>query len=157
MDVKKVIIANAENTPAKHESHNNYEFFKHLIVPKNSENQCNVSVMEIPPQKSSYPYHFHAAITEVFYIISGKGKIETPDGEKDVAKGDVLVFPQGKEGAHRISNTSETDRLVYLDCDTVSMTDVAFYPHSGKIGFIIEGQPDTFFESADNVDYYKGE
>lgn len=113
--------------------------------------------MEIPPQKSSYPYHFHAAITEVFYIISGKGKIETPDGEKDVAKGDVLVFPQGKEGAHRISNTSETDRLVYLDCDTVSMTDVAFYPHSGKIGFIIEGQPDTFFESADNVDYYKGE
>ena len=157
LNEKKVIIANLGNTPPKHESHENYEYFKHLIVPKKSENQCTVAIMEIPPQKSSYPYHFHAGITEVFYIISGKGKLETPDGDKEVTKGDVIVFPQGKEGAHRISNTSESDMLVYLDCDTISTADVVFYPHSEKIGFIIDGQPNTFFESANKVDYYKGE
>lgn len=157
LNEKKVIIANMGNTPSKHESHENYEYFKHLIVPKKSENQCTVAIMEIPPQKSSYPYHFHAGITEVFYIISGKGKIETPDGDKEVTKGDVIVFPQGREGAHRISNTSESGMLVYLDCDTISTADVVFYPHSEKIGFIIDGQPNTFFESASKVDYYKGE
>lgn len=155
--MKKVIIANMENTPAKHESHEDYEYYKHLIVPKKSENQCTISVMEIPPQKASYPYHYHAGITEVFYIISGKGKLETPDGNKVVTKGDVITFPPGQEGAHRILNTSESDMLVYLDCDTISTADVAFYPHSGKIGFIVDGQPSTFFESANNVDYYKGE
>lgn len=67
------------------------------------------------------------------------------------------VFPYGKEGAHRISNTSESDMLIYLDCDTTSTADVAFYPHSEKVGVIIEGQPEAFFESANNVDYYKGE
>lgn len=157
MSAKKIIIANAESTPSKHESHESYEYFKHLIVPKKLENQCTVAIMEIPPQKSSYPYHFHAGITEVFYIISGKGILETPDGTKEVTQGDVIICPQGKEGAHRISNTSESDMLVYLDCDTISTTDIAFYPHSGKIGFIIDGQPNTFFDSANNVDYYKGE
>lgn len=157
MSVKSVIIANLQNTPSKHESHENYEYFKHLIISKKPENQCTVALMEIPPQKSAYPYHFHAGITEVFYIIDGKGKIETPDGDKEVAKGDVVVFPQGKEGAHRIFNTSETAMLIYLDCDTISAADVAYYPHSGKVGLIVDGQPNTFFDSADHVDYYKGE
>lgn len=157
MNEKKVIIANVESTPSKHESHEDYEYYKHLIVSKISENQCTVAIMEIPPLKSSYPYHFHACITEVFYIISGEGKLETTDGDKKIAKGDVIVFPQGKEGAHRISNTSESDMLVYLDCDTISKADVVFYPHSEKIGFIIDGQPNTFFELENSVDYYKGE
>jgi Uncharacterized conserved protein, contains double-stranded beta-helix domain len=157
MNEKKIITANVENTPSKHESHQNYEYFKHLIVPKEAENQCTVAIMEIPPQKSSYPYHFHTGITEIFYIISGKGRLETPDGEKEVVKGDVIVFPPGKQGAHRLMNTSDSDMLVYLDCDTTSMADVAFYPHSSKIGFIIDGQPNTFFELTDKVDYYKGE
>jgi Uncharacterized conserved protein, contains double-stranded beta-helix domain len=154
---KIIVIANRNNTQPKHESHEGYEYYKHLIVPKKSENQCTVAFMEIPPLKSAFPYHYHAGITEVFYIIDGKGKIETPDGDKEVTKGDVIIFPQGKEGAHRISNTSESEMLVYLDCDTTSAADVAFYPHSRKVGFIVDGQPNTFFESENNVDYYKGE
>jgi uncharacterized cupin superfamily protein len=154
---KKIIISNAESIPARHEEHQKYEYFKHLIVPKKSENQCTVSIMEIPPQKSAYPYHFHMGITEVFYIICGKGSLETPDGNKEVAQGDVIIFPPGKDGAHRILNTSKSDMLVYLDCDTISTPDVAFYPHSEKVGLILDGQPNTFFELANEVDYYKGE
>ena len=153
MSVKNIIVANIENTPSKHESHEGYEYFKHLIVSKQPENQCTVALMEIPPQKSAYPYHFHAGITEVFYIIAGKGKIETPDGDKEIATGDVIVFPQGKEGAHRIFNPSESE----MDCDTISTADVAYYPHSGKVGLIVDGQPNTFFDLTDHVDYYKGE
>lgn len=83
--------------------------------------------------------------------------IETPNGDKEVTKGDVIVFSCGKEGVHRISNISESEMLVYLDCDTTSTADVAFYPYSGKIGFLVEGQPDAIFETSNNVDYYKGE
>ncbi len=157
LSVKNVILANIDNTPTKHEKHESYEFLKHLIVSNQAENQCTIAFMEIPPQKSAYPYHFHAAITEVFYIIDGNGKIETPDGDKEVTKGDVIVFPQGKEGAHRILNTSESEMLIYLDYDTTATADVVSYPHSRKIGFIVDGQPDAIFESSNNVDYYKGE
>jgi hypothetical protein len=54
----KIVIANADNTPSKHEYHENFEYFKHLIVPKKIENQCTVAIMEIPPLKSAYPYHY---------------------------------------------------------------------------------------------------
>jgi len=156
LDEKKIITANVETTPSNHESYQNYEYFKHLIVPKEAANQCTVAIMEIPPQKSSYPYHFHMGITEVFYIISGIGRLETPDGERAVTKGDVIVFPPGKQSAHRIMNMSESEMLVYLDCDTTSISDVTFYPHSGKMGTIVAGEP-AFFELKDKVDYYKGE
>lgn len=157
LNEQEIIIADIESVPSKHQSHQNFEYFKHLIVPKRPENQCTVAIMEVPPQKSSYPYHFHAGITEVFYIINGKGLLETPDGDKVVKQGDVIVFPPGQGGAHRILNTSESDMLIYLDCDTTSAADVAFYPHSDKIGFIIAGETDSFFELSKKVDYYKGE
>lgn len=113
--------------------------------------------MEIPPGKAAYPYHYHSAITEVFYIISGIGRLETAEGERKVKAGDLLVFPSGENGSHQIWNTSTTAPLVYLDCDTVSAVDAAFYPRSKKVGLLIDGKPNTFFMTSDNVDYYKNE
>ncbi|MDF2566640.1 MAG: Cupin 2 conserved barrel domain protein [Oscillospiraceae bacterium] len=157
MEEKKIIIANKESTLARHECHNDFEYYKHLIVSKKAENQCTVAIMEIPPRKTVFPYHYHASITEVFYIISGKGRLETPDGEKQVTAGDVIVFPPGKNGAHKIWNTSDTELLIYLDCDTTSAADATFYPHSDKVGLLIDGKPDSFFVASDAVDYYKDE
>lgn len=151
----KVIIANRENTPARHEERGAYTFNKQLIVPKRAENQCTVAIMEIPPRKAAFPYHYHMNITEVFYIISGHGCLETPDGEKAVSAGDVLVFPRGENGAHRLWNASDTEPLVYLDCDTTVTADVAFYPHSRKAGLILEEQSSTFFPLTGAVDYYR--
>ncbi|ADU25638.1 cupin domain-containing protein [Ethanoligenens harbinense] len=155
--MEKIVIANREHTPARHEEHGAYTFDKHLIVPKRAENRCTVAIMEVPPHKAAFPYHYHMNITEVFYIISGCGRLETPDGEKTVAAGDVLVFPCGESGAHRLWNTSDTEPLVYLDCDTTAAADVAFYPHSGKAGLLLEGQPGTFFPLSGAVNYYQND
>lgn len=154
---QEIKIANIENTPLKHQEHENYEYIKHTVVSKKAENGCTVAFMEVPPLKSAYPYHFHVAITEVFYIISGTGILETPDGEKKVKKGDVLVFPAGKDGAHKLTNTSKEETLCYLDCDTTAAVDVAFYPNSQKVGYLIEGQENKFFDLKSDVEYYKGE
>ncbi|MDR2672300.1 MAG: cupin domain-containing protein [Coriobacteriales bacterium] len=51
-------------------------------------------------RKNACPYHFYISITEVFYIISGEGLLETQGSEWRVAAGDVLVFPPGASGAH---------------------------------------------------------
>ena len=39
-----------------------------------------------------------------------------------------------RRGAHKLTNTSETEPLVYLDFDTKNGINVCFYPDSGKIG-----------------------
>src|SRR5690606_31385298 len=95
---------------------------------------CKISLYEIPPQKAAYPYHYHTKNEEAFYILQGSGLLKTPEGERPVAAGDLIFFPANEKGAHKLTNTSETEMLIYLDFDTHNDLDVAFYPDSGKIG-----------------------
>ena len=157
MKIERTLITNQASVTLKHEKQGQYEYYKHLLVPRTG-NQCTVAIMEIPPLKASYPYHYHIAVTEVFYIISGDGVIITPDGEFQASAGDVCVFPPGRAGAHKILNPSPSETLRYIDFDTTAAADVAFYPDSQKIGLILEGKASKdCFKEASAVDYYEGE
>jgi uncharacterized cupin superfamily protein len=136
--------------------HGGFAYDKQTVIAK-KDNQCTVAFMEIPPGKSPYPRHYHFGITEVFYIISGEGRLETPEGDKFITAGDVIVFPPGEAGAHKIWNTSENDVLRYIDFDTTAINDLICYPDSGKIGFVRNGKPGLFFRENDKVGYYEGE
>lgn len=143
-------------TPKRKAEHEPFEYIKHEVT-RRGQSDCYVCFYEIPPLKSAYPYHYHTANTEVFYIISGSGTLITPDGERNICAGSVIVCPPGRQGAHRIYNASHTDTLVYLDCDTANSPDIVFYPDSGKLGAIITGEESRFFEENAEVDYYKNE
>jgi uncharacterized cupin superfamily protein len=156
--LKEITIINKEQITPKHKAeHEPFEYIKYEITERSRDNQCYVCFYDIPPGKAGYPYHYHTANTEVFYIISGNGVVETPDGKKSITAGDVIVCPPDAKGAHKIINTSETDMLAYLDCDTANSPDVVFYPSSGKIGALFQGENNVFFDSSSEVDYYKGE
>ena len=136
--------------------HEDYEYYKREFVPKVSSNQCVVSVYEIPPGKSAYPYHYHTKNEEVFYIVKGSGILKTPLGERLVSAGELLFFPTNENGAHKLTNHSTTEVLVYLDFDTLNDIDVAFYPDSKKIGVFGKGI-NQIYKTSDQVDYYDGE
>ncbi len=143
--------------PRKHKcEHKDYEYYKRVFLSREDASQCTVSVYEIPPHKSAYPYHSHSNNEEVFYIISGTGLLKAPEGERNVSAGDLLFFPANQTGAHKLTNTSETDTLVYIDFDTTNDIDVAFYPDSQKIGVWGKGI-NKVYKIDENVDYYKGE
>ena len=146
-----------EDIPASHKcEHEGYEYFRRKFIPFGTANHTHVCVYEIPPMKSAYPYHFHYKTEETFYIISGTGILKTPEGEKKVSAGDLLFFPAGESGAHKLTNASETENLVYIDLNATHDLDVAVYPDSDKIGIWGMGINQIFPKSAD-VDYYDGE
>jgi len=154
----QIIITNKNKITPKHkDEHAAFEYIKYEVTERSSDNQCYVCIYDIPPKKAAYPYHFHTANTEVFYIINGSGILETPDGAKAISPGDVIVCPPNAKGSHKIINTSETDTLTYLDCDTANSPDVVFYPTSGKVGALVQGEMNIFFDKSTEVDYYKGE
>lgn len=93
---------------------------------------------------------------ETFYIISGEGILRTPSGERKVSAGDLLFFPTGAEGAHKLTNSSETENLVYIDFDVVHEVDITVYPDSDKIGVWGMGI-NKLYPQAGDVDYYDGE
>ena len=156
MKLEKTLITNQAEITPKHEAHEGYEYRKYLVLPKEG-NQCTVAIMEIPPLKAAYPYHFHVGITEVFYIISGEGLLKTPEGERSVSPGDTIVFPPGAPGSHKITNASASEPLRYIDFDTTSAADAVFYPDSEKVGLILDGKLSHVFRESSAVGYYEGE
>lgn len=153
----KTRIVNKDMLKPRHKSeHNRYEYYKYQASARGEGYQCTVSIYEIPPKKANYPYHYHTGNEEVFYIISGNGVLETPEGQSLVSAGDVIIFPANKNGAHRLTNVSATDMLVYLDCDTANDPDVVFYPKTGKVGILTENSA-KFYRVNDDIDYFEGE
>lgn len=153
----KIIHAKIEEMPVSHkDEHEGYEYFRRKFVPFGQAKNTLVSVYEIPPGKSAYPYHFHHKNEETFCILSGEGILKTPEGERRIAAGELLFFPAGEQGAHKLTNCSDTENLVYIDFDVVHDVDIAEYPDSGKIGIWGMGINELYPRSA-NVDYYEGE
>lgn len=146
-----------EELPAKHKhEQDGYEYVRKKFVARGEAASTLVSIYEIPPMKSAYPYHYHLKDEETFYIISGEGLLKTPDGERPVRAGELLFFPAGSGGAHKLTNKSATEKLVYIDFDVIHDLDVAVYPDSGKIGVWGKGV-NRVYHLDDNVDYYDGE
>ena len=133
-----------------------YAFTKRELVPLREGGHCRINHYEIPPGKANYPYHYHGDSEEAFYILRGEGELKTPDGIKAVRAGDFLFFPAGEGGAHKLTNTSETEPLVYIDFDTTQKLDVSFYPETGKVG-VWTPEIGSVFQRFSSVDYYQGE
>ena len=154
--MKEIIIASRESVqPRTVSRHEPFAFSVHDLSEEDDQ-QAEVAIYVLSPGKSNYPYHYHMANEEIFYIISGEGILLTPDGERSVHRGEVLIFPPGERGAHRLTNASEEEDLVYLDVDVTHMPDVAFYPHSGKVGIWSKDFSGVYRADA-KVPYYEGE
>ena len=148
---------NIQDIPEKRKAkHDGYEHIRKDFIRWGEAEKMGASVYEIPPKQSAYPYHFHYKNEELFYIISGTGILRTSQGERTVKAGDLLFFPANEKGAHKLTNSSETEKLVYLDVDIVHDLDVAVYPDSGKIG-VWGKEVNKIYRKDDDVDYYDGE
>ena len=146
-----------EDIPSTHKcEHEGYEYYRRKFIPFSGAKNTLVSVYEIPPGKSAYPYHFHHNNEETFYILRGEGTLRTPDGERKVSAGEFLFFPTGPAGAHKLTNSSNTENLVYIDFDVVHDIDITIYPDSEKIGVWGMGI-NQLYPQSEAADYYDGE
>lgn len=57
--------------------------------------------------------HFHRASEELYFFLSGAGRLRIDDQERDVRPGDCAVIPPGAE--HKLRNTGD-EPLVLLCC-----------------------------------------
>lgn len=157
--MSKIKHMNIQDIPSQHVSmHDGYEYHRrNFTVLGEDAKDSLVGIYTLPPGKSNYPYHYHKKNEEIFYIISGEGLLKTPEGEKKVCVGDLLFFPTGPEGAHKLTNCSSTEDLVYIDFDVAHDLEVCVYPDTNKFGVIGKLGFGKFYPSDANVDYYEGE
>ncbi len=72
------------------------------------------SLFEVPPGAATFPLHAHFANEELLFVVAGRPTLTTPDGERELAPGEVVAFPAGREGAHRLDNRSAEPVRVLL-------------------------------------------
>ncbi len=116
-----------------------------------------VKAFELPPGESLCPYHYEY-VEEWLLVLDGTVVVRAPDGEHELARGDLVRFAPGADGAHKVSNRSETPaRIVMLS--SAREPAVAVYPDSDKIGvWPGEAADNVMLRRADGqVEYYDGE
>jgi uncharacterized cupin superfamily protein len=112
-----------------------------------------LSVYDLAPGQSAFPYHYELGREEWLLVLGGRPTLRDPDGEEELAPGDLVVFLEGDEGAHKVTNnTDETVRIAMIS--NKEEPSVSFYPDSGKVGLWPAGK---LFRLADEVDYFDGE
>jgi uncharacterized cupin superfamily protein len=113
------------------------------------------TLYELPPGERTWPYHFERANEEWLLCVAGRPTLRTPEGERELAPGDLAAFPRGPAGAHAVvNNGDETARVAILS--TKLAVDVIEYPDSGKVG-LWDGEYVHLLRTDAKVGYWDGE
>ena len=103
------------------------------IGPMIGVRNLGISYSEVPPGKSSCPFHNHHVEDEMFIVLSGTGTYRFGTESYPIKAGDVLGAPAGgQETAHQIINTG-SEPLRYLALSNNTNAEVIEYPDSGRV------------------------
>ena len=115
------------------------------------------SVYDLPPGQALCPYHYEYGEEEWLLVLEGRPHLRTPEGTVQLDRLDVVFFPKGPDGAHKVWNESDESVRVLM-WSTLVYPSATSYPDSDKIGvwtgFKLE---DVMVKRSSNVEYFDGE
>ncbi|HUG64252.1 MAG TPA: cupin domain-containing protein [Gaiellaceae bacterium] len=89
-------------------------------------------IYDLASGQSQSPYHYEYE-AEWVLVVEGTVVVRTPDGEHSLERGDLVCFPSGPAGAHKLMNQSDSPaRTLIFSSSRVPA--VSVYPDSNKIG-----------------------
>jgi len=89
-------------------------------------------IYDLSAGEAQSPYHYEYN-EEWLLVLEGSIILRDTDGEHTLNRGDLVCFPPGPTGAHKIMNRSES-RARTLMFSSSRMPAVSVYPDSNKIG-----------------------
>jgi uncharacterized cupin superfamily protein len=93
--------------------------------------QLGATVYELGPGNTAV-YHFHHGSEELLVVLRGRPTLRTPDGERQLAEGEVVHFPLGPDGAHGMRNDTD-DAVRYVVAGIRVSPEVVEYPETRQI------------------------
>jgi uncharacterized cupin superfamily protein len=89
-------------------------------------------IYDVLPGRSSCPYHYEYD-EEWLLVLEGTLVVRVPDGEQTLERGDLVCFPAGPAGAHKVMNRGESPARMMMFSNERAPA-VSVYPDSDKIG-----------------------
>jgi len=112
-------------------------------------------IYDLAPGESSSPYHYEYD-EEWLLVVEGTVVVRTPDGEHTLERGEIVRFPAGPDGAHKVMNRSDAPARTLLFSSSKGLA-VSVYPDSDTIGVWAGGENDLVFERSNAVPWAHGE
>ena len=142
------------------DAENDRDGYRHrrvAIGPRLGADHVGTTLYELPPGEATWPYHYELGCEEWLLVVAGRPTLRSPDGEQELRPGDVVVFPEGPEGAHAVVNRgAETARVAIVS--SKSPLAVVHYPDSGKVGiWTRERGYEAMLRTEPSLDYWEGE
>jgi uncharacterized cupin superfamily protein len=127
------------------------------LSPLIGAEQLGATLYELPPETSVCPYHYEYGREEWLVVLEGRPTVRVPDEERELEPGDVVCFPEGPAGAHKVTNrSSETVRVMLIS--TKQMPVVFVYPDSNKLAVGVPNPDDYLVVRRESgVGYFDGE
>ena len=91
--------------------------------------ELGATVYELDAGHAVSPYHLHHGNEELLIVLSGRVRLRTPDGERELEPGAVVAFPRGPDGAHRVAAGDEPVRVLLIS--TMHFPEVAEHLSTG--------------------------
>ena len=124
--------------------------------PSLGAEKMGASLYELPPGQSICPYHYEYPDEEWLLVLEGRVTLRHEGGEVELGRGDLVCFPPGPDGAHKVTCLGdETARVVMIS--TKEKPAIAVYPDSGKVGIWPGDERDVLMMRRDKLEYYDGE
>jgi uncharacterized cupin superfamily protein len=113
-------------------------------------------IYDLAPGASSSPYHYEYD-EEWMLVVDGTIVVRTPDGEQTLVPGDLVCFPAGSAGAHKVMNRSDAPARTLMFSSSRTPA-VSVYPDSDTIGVWSGHEADDLvFERRTAVPWAHGE
>jgi uncharacterized cupin superfamily protein len=113
-------------------------------------------VYDLAPGQGSSPYHYEYD-EEWLLVVEGTVVVRTPDGEQTFERGDLVCFPAGPAGAHKVMNRGDAPARTLLFSRRGLGYAISVYPDSDTIGVWAGGEDDLVFERKNAVPWAHGE
>ena len=127
------------------------------LGPQLEAKETGTTIYDLPPGQALCPYHYEYGEEEWLLVIEGRPLVRTPEGTEQLEPFDVIFFPKGPAGAHRIQNDTDSAVRVLMWSTVVYPTATA-YPDSDKVGvWTGDKAEDVMVPRSSKVDYYEGE
>jgi uncharacterized cupin superfamily protein len=118
--------------------------------------QMGASLYALPPGQSICPYHYEYPEEEWLFVLSGRVTVRHPEGNEELGEGDIVCFPPGPDGAHKVTCLGDETARVLMT-STRQTPGIAVYPDSGKVGVWPGDDRDRLMMRRDTLDYWDGE
>ena len=112
-------------------------------------------IYDLAPGQGQSPYHYEYE-EEWLLVVDGTVVVRAADGEHVLERGDLVCFPPGPSGAHKLMNRSDSPARTLMFSRSRTPA-VSVYPDSDKIGVFPDDETDLFFERGTAVPWSHGE